>query len=62
MALGYPRALLITSPLQFQGEWNAIGWAQNTFVSESISDVNMVSTKFELNKDHSYSVTSVWFR
>ncbi|XP_013364833.1 PREDICTED: neutrophil gelatinase-associated lipocalin-like [Chinchilla lanigera] len=54
-------ALLIASPLQFQGKWGIMAWALNTFVNESLSNMDMVSTTFELKDDHSYSVTSLWY-
>ncbi|EHA98377.1 Neutrophil gelatinase-associated lipocalin [Heterocephalus glaber] len=55
---------LSTVPLQphfrdDQGKWYAIGVAESTIQNGTESQLEMYSTTFELNDDHSYNVTSI---
>ncbi|XP_033615133.1 neutrophil gelatinase-associated lipocalin, partial [Fukomys damarensis] len=44
---------------KFQGKWYAIGVAESIFQNGTESQLEMYSTTFELNDDHSYNVTSI---
>ena len=55
-------ALLITSPLPFQGKWYVVGLAGNAFSKEEQGRFKMYTTTYELKEDRSYNVTSTLLR